>query len=195
MMRDAPGRRLMVNGSEIYLEESGSGDTCVVLESGNGSGRTLWDPVVPLLRDIAHTVAYDRAGRGRSSRAEPPQSLDDMAATLAALVEALAPSRVILAGHSMGGLVVRRAAEKLSPRPAGSSWSTPPRTRPRSTRTGQRRRPRPIAFSPSSRRPPDAGRSCARLPGPTAACSPLIPTTPCWPRISPPRASPRPGAS
>jgi pimeloyl-ACP methyl ester carboxylesterase len=119
MMRDVPGRRLALCGSEIYLEESGSGDTCVVFESGNGSGRTLWDPVLPLLRDIAHTAAYDRAGRGRSSRAEPPQSLDDMAATLVALVKALAPSRVILVGHSMGGLIVRRAAGQLSPRAAG----------------------------------------------------------------------------
>jgi pimeloyl-ACP methyl ester carboxylesterase len=118
-MRDVPGRRLTLCGNEIYLEESGSGDTCVVFDSGNGSGRTLWDPVVPLLRDTVRTVAYDRAGRGRSSRPEPPQSIDDMAATLVALVEALAPGRVILVGHSMGGLIVRRAVKKLIPRPAG----------------------------------------------------------------------------
>jgi pimeloyl-ACP methyl ester carboxylesterase len=61
-----------------------------VFESRNGAGRTLRDPVAPLLAGIARTVAYDRAGRGRSSRAEPPQSLDDMAATLVALVGALA---------------------------------------------------------------------------------------------------------
>jgi pimeloyl-ACP methyl ester carboxylesterase len=118
-MRDVPGRRLTACGHQLYVEEAGSGDTCAVFESGNGAGRTLWDPVAPLLADIARTVAYDRAGRGRSSRAEPPQSLDDMAATLVALVGALAPSRVILVGHSMGGLIVRRAAEKLIPRPAG----------------------------------------------------------------------------
>lgn len=118
-MRDVPGRQLTACGHQIYVEESGAGDPCVVFESGNGAGRTLWDPVVPLVADIARTVAYDRAGRGRSSRAEPPQSLDDMAATLVALVEALAPGRVILVGHSMGGLIVRRAAEKLIPRPAG----------------------------------------------------------------------------
>jgi pimeloyl-ACP methyl ester carboxylesterase len=119
IMRDVPGRWLTVRGDEIYLEESGSADPLVVFESGNGGGRTLWDPVVPLLADVARTVAYDRAGRGRSSRPEPPQSLDEMAATLAALVEQLAPDRVILVGHSMGGLIVRRAAEKLSPRPSG----------------------------------------------------------------------------
>jgi pimeloyl-ACP methyl ester carboxylesterase len=119
MTRNASGRRLTACGNEIYLEESGSGDTCVVFESGAGAGRMLWDPVVPLVGDIARTVAYDRAGRGRSGPATSPQSLDDMADTLVALIEALAPSRLILVAHSMGGLVVRRAIERLSPHPAG----------------------------------------------------------------------------
>ncbi|MEV5835896.1 alpha/beta hydrolase [Nocardia sp. NPDC052112] len=114
-MRDVPGRRMMVNGTEIYFEESGTGDTWVVFESGAGAGRTLWDRVVPLLADIAHTVAYDRAGRGRSGSAAQPQTIDDMSATLVALVQALTSGRVILVGHSMGGLIVRRAAETLSP--------------------------------------------------------------------------------
>ncbi|MFI7669493.1 alpha/beta fold hydrolase [Nocardia sp. NPDC049526] len=114
-MRDVPGRRMMVNGTEIYFEESGTGDTWVVFESGGGAGRTLWDRVVPLLGEIAHTVVYDRAGRGRSGSAAEPQTIDDMAATLVALVQALTPGRVILVGHSMGGLIVRRAAETLSP--------------------------------------------------------------------------------
>ncbi|WP_155981226.1 alpha/beta fold hydrolase [Nocardia sp. BMG111209] len=114
-MRDVPGRRVPVNGIEIYIEESGAGDTWVVFESGGGAGRTLWDRVVPLLGDIAHTVAYDRAGRGRSGSAGAPQTVDDMAATLVALVRTLAPERVILVGHSMGGLIVRRAAEILAP--------------------------------------------------------------------------------
>ncbi|MFJ9371692.1 alpha/beta fold hydrolase [Nocardia sp. NPDC101769] len=114
-MRDVPGRRMMLNGNEIYFEESGTGDTWVVFESGTGAGRTHWDRVVPLLGDIAHTVAYDRAGRGRSGSPAEPQTIDDMAATLVALVQALAPERLILVGHSMGGLIVRRAAETLSP--------------------------------------------------------------------------------
>lgn len=114
-MRDVTGRRMTLNGNEIYFEESGTGSTWVVFESGSGAGRTLWDPVVPLLGDTARTVAYDRAGRGRSGRPAEPQTIDDMAATLVALVQALAPERVILVGHSMGGLIVRRAAETLLP--------------------------------------------------------------------------------
>lgn len=116
-MRETPGRRMTVHGNDIYFEEAGSGGTWVVFESGAGAGRTLWDRVVPLLRDDARTVTYDRAGRGRSAAPAAPQSIDDMAATLVALVEALAPDRLILVGHSMGGLIVRRAAETL--RPAG----------------------------------------------------------------------------
>ncbi|WP_433565628.1 alpha/beta fold hydrolase [Nocardia sp. CA-151230] len=119
MMRNMAGKRLSLHGNEIYVEESGSGDTAVVFESGAGAGRTLWDAVVPLLGDVATTVAYDRAGRGRSGRAEPPQRIDDMADTLVALIEALAPNRVILVAHSMGGLIVRRAADKLAPSLAG----------------------------------------------------------------------------
>ncbi|WP_433723695.1 alpha/beta fold hydrolase [Nocardia sp. CA-129566] len=114
-MRNVAGRRMMLNGTEIYVEESGTGETWVVFESGGGASRTLWDRVVPLLGDIAHTVAYDRAGRGRSGRPAEPQTIDDMAATLVALVQAVATGQVILVGHSMGGLIVRRAAETLSP--------------------------------------------------------------------------------
>ncbi|WP_458690263.1 alpha/beta fold hydrolase [Nocardia tengchongensis] len=118
-MRNVPGRRLFLGGNEIYVEESGAGDTCVVFESGTGAGRLLWDPVVALLADSVRTVAYDRAGRGRSKRIGPPQSIDDMADTLAALIEQLAPQRLILVAHSMGGLVVRRAIDKMSPQPIG----------------------------------------------------------------------------
>lgn len=114
-MRDVPGRRMILSGTAIYLEESGAGDACVVFESGSGAGRTLWDRVVPLLGDIARTVTYDRAGRGRSGRTDTPQSIDAMAGTLVELVETLAPERLILVGHSMGGLITRRAAETLSP--------------------------------------------------------------------------------
>ncbi|PSR69223.1 hypothetical protein C8258_04750 [Nocardia sp. MDA0666] len=118
-MRDVPGERMTVRGIELYVEQGGAGQTCVLFESGAGAGRTLWDPVVSVLGDTVRTVAYDRAGRGRSARMQPPQSLDEMAATLVALVEVLAPCRLILVGHSMGGLIVRRAAESLVPQPIG----------------------------------------------------------------------------
>ncbi|NUS43845.1 MAG: alpha/beta hydrolase [Mycobacteriaceae bacterium] len=118
-MRDRRGRSLSVGGAEVYLEEGGSGDVCAVFEAGAGAGRTLWDPVTAQLDGSVHTVAYDRVGRGRSKRAGSPQGIDEMAATLVALIEAIRPNRLILVAHSMGGLVVRRAVDGLATPLAG----------------------------------------------------------------------------
>jgi pimeloyl-ACP methyl ester carboxylesterase len=118
-MREAPGRRVPVNGRYVYVEESGHGSDQVVFEAGAGCGRTCWDPVLPLLADRARLVAYDRAGSGRSGRTTGPPSIDDMAADLVAMVEAVVGGRFVLVAHSMGGLVARRAAESLAPRLRG----------------------------------------------------------------------------
>ncbi|MFE2407368.1 alpha/beta fold hydrolase [Kitasatospora sp. NPDC059408] len=118
-MRQQRGRAVPVNGRSVYVEESGTGPDHVVFEAGGGMGRTCWDPVRPLLLDRARLVAYDRAGFGRSGRTEAGLSIDDMAADLVALVEAVVPGRFVLVAHSMGGLVARRAAEALGPRLRG----------------------------------------------------------------------------
>jgi pimeloyl-ACP methyl ester carboxylesterase len=118
-MREAPGRRVPVNGRYVYVEESGHGSDRVVFEAGAGCGRTCWDLVLPLLADRARLVAYDRAGFGRSDRTTGPLSIDDMAADFVAMVEAVVPGRFVLVAHSMGALVARRAAESLAPRLRG----------------------------------------------------------------------------
>lgn len=120
-MRQATGRAVTVNGRSVHVEESGRGDGWVVFEAGSGQGRTCWDPVVALLADRARLVAYDRAGFGRSGRTTQRLGIDDLAADLAALVEALVPGSapLVLVAHSMGGLVARRAAPSLGPRLRG----------------------------------------------------------------------------
>ncbi|MFF4619319.1 alpha/beta fold hydrolase [Nonomuraea jabiensis] len=118
-MRNVPGRAVPVNGRRVYVEESGQGQDWVVFEAGGGCGRTCWDPVLPLLAGTAHLVAYDRAGRALSGRATQRLSIDDMAADLVAMTEAVVPGEFVLVAHSMGGLVARRAAERLGPRLRG----------------------------------------------------------------------------
>ncbi|MGW7002270.1 alpha/beta fold hydrolase [Streptomyces sp. NPDC054933] len=118
-MRQAVGRPVQVNGRSVYVEESGSGPDRVVFEAGQGLGRTCWDPVLPLLADRAQLVAYDRAGFGRSGRTAMQLGIDDMAADLVAMVQAVVPGRFVLVAHSMGALVARRAVEKLGPRLRG----------------------------------------------------------------------------
>jgi pimeloyl-ACP methyl ester carboxylesterase len=120
-MRQATGRKVAVNGRSVFVEESGQGPAAVVFEAGSGLGRTCWDRVVPLLADRARLVAYDRAGFGRSGRTRERLGIGDMAADLVALTETLVPepAPLVLVGHSMGGLVARRAAERLGPRLGG----------------------------------------------------------------------------
>ncbi|MFD8325382.1 alpha/beta fold hydrolase [Streptomyces lydicus] len=114
-MRQAVGQTVQVNGRSVYVEESGRGADRVVFEAGQGLGRTCWDPVLPLLADRGRLVTYDRAGFGRSGRTAAQLGIDDMAADLAAMVEAVASGPFVLVAHSMGGLVARRAAESLRP--------------------------------------------------------------------------------
>lgn len=118
-MRQSRGRTVRVNGRTVYVEESGGGSDRVVFEAGQGLGRTCWDAVLPQLAGRARTVAYDRAGFGRSGRTTAQLSIDDLAADLVAMVEAVVPGRFVLVAHSMGGLVARRAAETLGPRLTG----------------------------------------------------------------------------
>jgi pimeloyl-ACP methyl ester carboxylesterase len=120
-MRRATGRAVAVNGRTVYVEESGQGTSRVVFEAGSGQGRTCWDAVVPLLADRARLVAYDRAGFGRSGRTTEQLGIDEMAADFVALVETVVPAQapLVLVGHSMGGLVARRALESLGSRVGG----------------------------------------------------------------------------
>jgi len=120
-MRQATGQTVAVNGRSVHVEESGRGSDWVVLEAGQGLGRTCWDAVLPLLADRARLLAYDRAGFGRSGRTTEQLGVDDMAADLVALVDAVIPrpARLVLVAHSMGGLVARRAVESLGPRLQG----------------------------------------------------------------------------
>ena len=118
-MRDVPGRQVPVNGRTVYAEETGRGQHQVVFESGGGCGRTCWDPVLPLLAGAARLVAYDRAGRALSGPATRQLSIDDMAADLVAMTEAIVPGEFVLVAHSMGGLVARRAAGRLGSRLRG----------------------------------------------------------------------------
>ena len=108
---------MAVNGHCVYVEESGRGTDWVVFEAGAGLGRTSWDVVLPLLSDRTRLLAYDRAGFGRSGRTPGQPGIDDLAADLATLIEEVVPrsSPPLLVAHSMGGLVARRAADRLGP--------------------------------------------------------------------------------
>jgi pimeloyl-ACP methyl ester carboxylesterase len=100
-----------VDGYRTHLFCSGHGSPAVVLEAGFGSDFLDWRFVQAGLSNVTTVCSYDRAGYGWSAARPGPRDADAVARNLHALLRAgniRAP--FILAGHSMGGLYVRRYA-------------------------------------------------------------------------------------
>lgn len=103
----ADGRRLhsMVAGD-------GDGDDLVVLEAGLGGSGLTWGLVHGILARTHRVVAYDRAGLGDSDPDPAPRDLDRLADDLEAVIAAFPHRRLVLAGHSWGGPIVRVVAAR-----------------------------------------------------------------------------------
>jgi pimeloyl-ACP methyl ester carboxylesterase len=101
------------NGRRLHYMVKGTGSPTVVFESGMGRSRSSWGLVQPVVAEKMRAVVYDRAGMGLSDDDAAPRTLARMAEDLLLLLNALGPGPFILVGHSWGGPIVRKAAEKL----------------------------------------------------------------------------------
>jgi pimeloyl-ACP methyl ester carboxylesterase len=101
------GRLTTAGNSYVRLYEEGAGTLWVVIVAGAGDCADSW---VPIRHQLAHTyrvLSYDRAGIGGSEEAAPA-SVDRYLTELDEVVNAApAQGQVILAGHSLGGLIAR----------------------------------------------------------------------------------------
>lgn len=94
---------------------AGEGDDLVVLEAGLGISGLYWQPVHNLLAPHVRVVAYERAGYGASTPADgEPRDLAHLADDLAAVANHFPHKRLVLAGHSWGGPIVRTCAANHS---------------------------------------------------------------------------------
>lgn len=92
----------LVDGVELYYEETGSGDF-LVLTHGSLADGTGFAPVVELLAERYRVVVWDRRGHSRSQDGPGPGSRAQDAADLARLIELVADGPVHAVGHSTGG--------------------------------------------------------------------------------------------
>jgi pimeloyl-ACP methyl ester carboxylesterase len=99
---DRPDARLAV------AEANEQGSPTVVLAHCWTGDRRVWGGVARRLADAgAHVVLYDHRGHGQSTLEIDDVSLEALGDDLAALVDALPAERVVLAGHSMGGMTAQ----------------------------------------------------------------------------------------
>jgi pimeloyl-ACP methyl ester carboxylesterase len=83
----------------------------IVLVHGAFAGAWCWEPVLGGLRAAGHTVeAFDLPGAGEDRTPAADVTLDAYAARVCGVLAAGPPA--VLAGHSMGGMVVTQAAAR-----------------------------------------------------------------------------------
>ena len=101
-----------LGGYRIHLYCTGSGKQTVVLSPGGGDFSFAWYLVQQRLQSSARVCSYDRAGSAWSDPGPQPLTLQQEAYELElALKLSGEKGPYILAGHSIGGLVVRTFAE------------------------------------------------------------------------------------
>jgi pimeloyl-ACP methyl ester carboxylesterase len=101
------GRSLVQGQPAAYLE-AGRGRP-VVFVHGAGGRAEVWTPQLAGLADVARVVAVDLPGHGETG-GHGCRSIDDYAAWVLGLLDALGLDRVVLGGHSMGGGIAQTLA-------------------------------------------------------------------------------------
>lgn len=100
----------------------------VVFESGLGDDHSIWD--IKNISSKTNTkediISYDRASYGHSETGPSPRNIDRIGNELGSIVDQFANGRkVILVGHSLGGMIIRDYAIKNPTKIAGLLFIDP----------------------------------------------------------------------
>jgi pimeloyl-ACP methyl ester carboxylesterase len=102
-----------VDGISLHWLDHAGGDPPIVLLHGLTANARIFDGLVASgLAPRFRTIVPDLRGRGLSSQPATGYSIADHAADILGLCDALGLSRVVLAGHSFGGLLAVWIAAK-----------------------------------------------------------------------------------
>lgn len=101
----------------LYWELFGKGDREVVcLLNGLAMHTGAWYGFLPRLRPDYDVLLWDYPGQGRSSTADIPYHLDQIASYLVRIIDAIGAERIHLVGISYGGFVALEFARQFSSR-------------------------------------------------------------------------------
>ncbi|RPH32458.1 MAG: alpha/beta fold hydrolase [Bacteroidales bacterium] len=87
----------------------------VVFETGLGNDHSVWNlkNIPSLISSLSDVLLYDRAGYGMSEKESSPRNIDKLRAELENVINTSINGRkVILVGHSLGGMIIRDYAIK-----------------------------------------------------------------------------------
>jgi pimeloyl-ACP methyl ester carboxylesterase len=98
----------------------GQGEPTIVMEAGMSGWSTDWVLVQPEIAKVTRVCTYDRAGYGWSDTGSQPRDSQQVAFELHTLLaKAGIEDRIVLVGHSLGGLFVQYYARTYPQQVAG----------------------------------------------------------------------------
>ena len=96
-----------VNGINVSFDDVGTGNNVLVLVHGHPFDRSMWNPQLAASRQWGwRAIAPDLRGYGDSSIVPGTTTLDLFAGDIAALLDHLGVSEIVIGGLSMGGQIV-----------------------------------------------------------------------------------------
>lgn len=101
------------DGVEIAATVHRVGDPSLVLVHGWMCDQGYWEPQVPALAERFGVVTLDLVGHGASGSDRKAWTIPSLGGDVASVIAGLGLDRVIVVGHSMGGLVALDVARRL----------------------------------------------------------------------------------
>jgi pimeloyl-ACP methyl ester carboxylesterase len=106
----AGGPQIVMSADGVHIEYHvhGSGEPAVVLIHGWSCDANYWREQIAALTANYTTVTVDLAGHGASGANRTDWSMENFGEDVAAVVRQIHNPKVVLVGHSMGGLTIPR---------------------------------------------------------------------------------------
>ncbi len=112
--------------AELYYEEAGQGPTLLLVPGLSGLGSFWTRQVVDFSRDF-RVIVHDHRGAGRSTHSSIRYAVEQMAADVLRLMDALGIASAHLVGHSTGGAIGQVIAqdhpERLQSLVLSATWA------------------------------------------------------------------------
>ncbi len=116
---DWPDITLSKDGTPISYEVYGEGEPTLVFVHGWSCDARYWRAQISVFSKKHRVVVLDLAGHGNSGMSRTRYTMEAFGEDVQAVVEATGSRRIILIGHSMGGLVIAEAASLMPDRVIG----------------------------------------------------------------------------
>jgi pimeloyl-ACP methyl ester carboxylesterase len=104
------GQELRISYMDVPPTGQANGHTVVLLHGNNFAGFYFGGPIDALRKEGFRVVVPDQIGYGRSSKPIMPYNFSDMARNTRLILQSLKIDKVMVVGHSMGGMLASRFA-------------------------------------------------------------------------------------